>query len=526
MAALAVGAGAAARRRSPSTTTRRWSCSRRQRSSPRRPRSWSSLIGNVDQLVDGGRGKRQLALLAEQRGNALATATRLSEVAERASTREAVLDLLIEGVRAAVGSDEVAVIEADAGDRDAVSTALSDVGMVVHGAVVVPLLSSPALSLATSRAAGRSEEVVAQLESLAAAARPALAAVEARARVDAARAARSAAAQVLRRLLSLRDVADVADAFTGELRERLPLRAVGLRLIDEPEHWTPERPPEHATLEERALVLGDTGLGTLWLWLERPLRTDELALLDLCCDHAPPAFGLARMRASLREARLAQAALVRAAETVGGELDLDVLLGKLAAASARMLGADAAAVWVHDATSEHNRVAASYGFDDDLQGQQFPAGAGAAGAAIAGLRPVQRSGGEPDAVSHPVARGGAPRARRAGALGAARTCSARRRRVHGRRRRSGSPRSSSRARSPGWRRSRSRTPRRSPSAVARAGSTASPRWSHPSSRRRTRSRMRSRRSRARPPPPSRPIAHRCATARACPSSPATAWAAG
>ena len=42
------------------------------------------LIGNVEQLVDGGRGKRQLALLAEQRGNALATATRLSEVAERA----------------------------------------------------------------------------------------------------------------------------------------------------------------------------------------------------------------------------------------------------------------------------------------------------------------------------------------------------------------------------------------------------------------------------------------------------------
>ena len=213
--------------------------------------------------------------------------------------------------------------------------------------------------------------------------------------------ARSAAAQVLRRLLSLRDVADVADAFTSELRERLPLRAVGLRLIDEPEHWTPERPPEHATLDERALVLGDTGLGTLWLWLERPLRADELALLDLCCDHAPPAFGLARMRASLREARLAQAALVRAAETVGGELDLEVLLGKLAAASARMLGADAAAVWVHDATSEHNRVAATYGFDDDLQGQRFPAGAGAAGAAIAGLRPVQRSGGEPDAVSHP-----------------------------------------------------------------------------------------------------------------------------
>ena len=66
-----------------------------------------------------------------------------------------------------------------------------------------------------------------------------------------------------------------------------------------------------------------------------------------------------------------------------------------------MLGADAAAVWVHDATSEQNRVAATYGFDDDLEGEQFPAGAGAAGAAIAGLRPVQRSGGEPDAVSHP-----------------------------------------------------------------------------------------------------------------------------
>src|SRR5438046_17362 len=36
-----------------------------------------ALVGSVDQLVDGGRGKRQVALLAEQRGNALATATRL-----------------------------------------------------------------------------------------------------------------------------------------------------------------------------------------------------------------------------------------------------------------------------------------------------------------------------------------------------------------------------------------------------------------------------------------------------------------
>ena len=361
----------------------------------------SAMVGDVDQLVDGGRGKRQASMLAERRGHALATATRLSEVAERASTREAVLELLVEGVRSAVGSEVVAVIEADSTDRDAVASELTSVGIGVAGAVVVPLLASPPLALATSRAAGRSEEVVAQLESLAAAARPALAAVEARARADAARAARSAAAQVLRRLLSLRDVADVADAFTSELRERLPLRAVGLRLIDEPEHWTPERPPIEMPLDERALVLGDTGLGTLWLWLERPLRPDEVALLDLCCDHAPPAFGLARMRASLREARLAQAALVRAAETVGGELDLEVLLGKLAAAAARMLGADAAAVWVHDATSEQNRVAATYGFDDDLEGEQFPAGAGAAGAAIAGLRPVQRSGGEPDAVSHP-----------------------------------------------------------------------------------------------------------------------------
>jgi PAS domain S-box-containing protein len=343
----------------------------------------------------------QALRLAERRGYALSTATRLSEVAERASTRDAVLELLVEGVRSAVGSETVAVIEADANDRDAVSLGLSSAGIGFAGSVVVPLLASPALALATSRPSGRSEDALAQLESLASAARPALAAVEARARADAARAARSAAAQVLRRLLSLRDVADVADAFTSELRERLPLRAVGLRLIDEPEHWTPERPGETATLDERALVLGDTGLGTLWLWLERPLRPDELALLDLCCDHAPPAFGLARMRVSLREARLAQAALVRAAETVGGELDLDVLLGKLATAAARMLGADAAAVWVHDASSEQNKVAAVYGFDDDLQGAAFAAGAGAAGAAIAGLRPVQRSGAEADAVEHP-----------------------------------------------------------------------------------------------------------------------------
>jgi hypothetical protein len=69
----------------------------------------SAMVGDVDQLVDGGRGKRQASMLAERRGHALATATRLSEVAERASTREAVLELLVEGVRSAVGSEVVVV---------------------------------------------------------------------------------------------------------------------------------------------------------------------------------------------------------------------------------------------------------------------------------------------------------------------------------------------------------------------------------------------------------------------------------
>ena len=250
-------------------------------------------------------------------------------------------------------------------------------------------------------------------------------------------------------------------------------------------------------------MLGDTGLGTLWLVAAsvRCAPTSSRCSTSAATTRRPRSGSPAcAPRCARRGWRRPRSCARR--ETVGGELDLDVLLGKLAAASARMLGADAAAVWVHDATSEHNRVAASYGFDDDLQGQQFPAGAGAAGARSRGLRPVQRSGGEPTPSAPSLERCAAswPSRCAGDAAGAAR---------------SSSPRSLTAAfglaeielgaPSAGSRRWPSRTPRpfaeRGPPGPARSGRVPGRR--RPRRRRRT-ERVRSRRSPAWPRRRSRP----------------------
>src|SRR5581483_5944341 len=92
------------------------------------------------------------------------------------------------------------------------------------------------------------------------------------------------------------------------------------------------------------------------------------------------------------EERLAQqSALLRAAHVLGSELDLPVVLQRLADQLARLLDADAADCYLLDRERGVFRCVALHGFDRALLGFEFPADNGLAGAAVREGRPLIES---------------------------------------------------------------------------------------------------------------------------------------
>src|SRR6478736_5736066 len=106
---------------------------------------------------------------------------------------------------------------------------------------------------------------------------------------------------------------------------------------------------------------------------------------------AETAVALERLRAGValeealaeNEERLAQqAALLRAAHVLGSELDLPVVLQRLADQLADLLDADAADCYLLDRERGLFRCVAVHGFDRSLLGFEFPLGQGLAAAAV------------------------------------------------------------------------------------------------------------------------------------------------
>jgi len=130
----------------------------------------------------------------------------------------------------------------------------------------------------------------------------------------------------------------------------------------------------------------------------------DLALLEGVATEIGLAFRLSRLLEENQEQLVQQSALLRAAHALSSELDLGVVLQRLADQLAQLLDADAADCYLLDPDRGVFRCVAVNGFDRSLLGFEFPLGDGLAGAAVREGRPLVESAyGEIAApVPHPA----------------------------------------------------------------------------------------------------------------------------
>jgi two-component system, OmpR family, phosphate regulon sensor histidine kinase PhoR len=130
----------------------------------------------------------------------------------------------------------------------------------------------------------------------------------------------------------------------------------------------------------------------------------DLALLEGVAAEIGLALRLARLLEENEEQLAQQGALLRAAHVLSSDLDLTVVLQRLADQLAQLLDADAADCYLLDRERGVFRCVAVHGFEQSLLGFEFPAGHGLAGAAVREGRPLIESAyGELAApVPHPA----------------------------------------------------------------------------------------------------------------------------
>jgi len=143
----------------------------------------------------------------------------------------------------------------------------------------------------------------------------------------------------------------------------------------------------------------------------RVFSNEDLGVMQTLAAEAAVALERLRANVALEEAlkrneeQLAQqSALLRAAHVLSSELDLPVVLQRLADQLAQLLDADAADCYLLDHERGVFRCVALHGFDSSLLGFEFPLDRGLAGAAVREGRPLVESGyGEISApVPHPA----------------------------------------------------------------------------------------------------------------------------
>jgi PAS domain S-box-containing protein len=143
----------------------------------------------------------------------------------------------------------------------------------------------------------------------------------------------------------------------------------------------------------------------------RVFSTEDLAVMQTLASEAAVALERLRAGVALEEAlkrneeQLAQqTALLRAAHVLSSELDLPVVLQRLADQLAQLLDADAADCYLLDRERGVFRCVAVHGFDRSLLGFEFPMDQGLAGAAVREGRPLIESAYDEIAapVPHPA----------------------------------------------------------------------------------------------------------------------------
>jgi PAS domain S-box-containing protein len=114
----------------------------------------------------------------------------------------------------------------------------------------------------------------------------------------------------------------------------------------------------------------------------QPWAAADVALLEAVAAEAGLAIRLGRLLEENRERLTQQTALLRAAQVLSGELDLEAVLQRLVDEVAALLHSDAADCYLYDAERGLLRCAAVHGLDARVVGFEFTATRGVAGLAI------------------------------------------------------------------------------------------------------------------------------------------------
>jgi PAS domain S-box-containing protein len=163
---------------------------------------------------------------------------------------------------------------------------------------------------------------------------------------------------------------EIADPMLGGIEH---LRALGARSIAS----TP------IVVQERAI-----GVLTAHRDARRTWTQADLALLEAVAAEAGLAIRLGRLLAENRDRLSQQSALLRAAQVLSGELELEAVLQRLADEVATLLQAEVSDCYLYDRERAVLRCAAVHGFDASLVGFEFPASRGLAALAIREGRPL------------------------------------------------------------------------------------------------------------------------------------------
>jgi len=138
-----------------------------------------------------------------------------------------------------------------------------------------------------------------------------------------------------------------------------------------------------------------------------PWSEGEISLVESVARELALAINSARLLDENRQRLLEQTALLRAAQVVTGELELEAVLQRLVDEVARLLGCEAADCYLLDSERGTLRCAAVHGLEPELVGFEFSSNQGLAGQSISQRAPVlSRDYGElPDSVPHHAYRG-------------------------------------------------------------------------------------------------------------------------
>ena len=177
----------------------------------------------------------------------------------------------------------------------------------------------------------------------------------------------------------------------GEMSPELhdPLRELGARAAAS----TP------IVVQERAIGVLTAHRDTGGVWSH-----GDLALLEAVAAEAGLTIRLGRLLAENRDRLGQQSALLRAAQVLSGELELETVLQRLVDELATLLEADASDCYLYDRERGVLRCAAVHGFDESLVGIEFAADSGLAGLALREGRPLVAAdyGELADSVHHPA----------------------------------------------------------------------------------------------------------------------------